>query len=300
MSEAEPGAGVANPYAAPRANVAQPAPAGAGALIENGQRVGVGRGVAWIAEGFALFRKSPGTWIGTMLLFIFGSMIFAMIPIIGSLGINLLMPVFIAGFMIGCHALEEGEPLQVAHLFAGFKKNVGQLILVGLLYMIGAVVLGIAIAVIGGLGAFAAAASGISDMGPLAYGAIAILVLVGIGLTLPLVMAYWFAPALVVFHDLDAMQAMKQSFYGCLKNFLPYLVYGVVAFLLVLPISLPMILGVVLLFANLANTPVPPGLNTIILVSLPLTLGWLVLWPTMIAAMYASYRDIYAPYPGTE
>jgi uncharacterized membrane protein len=56
---------------------------------------------------------------------------------------------------------------------------------------------------------------------------------------------------------------MKQSFSGCLKNIVPFLLYG--AILLVLSV----------------------------LASLPLLLGWLVLGPVLAASLYTGYRDIY-------
>jgi uncharacterized membrane protein len=82
-------------------------------------------------------------------------------------------------------------------------------------------------------------------------------------LLLPVVMAVWLAAPLVVFHEQGALDAMKGSFMGCLKNILAFLVYGVVLF----------------------------GFS--IVATLPLGLGWLVLGPVLAASIYASYRDIY-------
>jgi uncharacterized membrane protein len=59
------------------------------------------------------------------------------------------------------------------------------------------------------------------------------------------------------------IEAIKESFMGCLKNILPFLVYSIVL----------VVLGVV--------------------ASIPLGLGWLVLGPTLVGSVYASYRDIY-------
>jgi uncharacterized membrane protein len=87
--------------------------------------------------------------------------------------------------------------------------------------------------------------------------------LVMMALLLPLFMALWFAPALVVFHERGPVEAMKESFNGCLKNVVPFLVYGLV------------------------------GLVFAILASIPVGLGWLVLGPVLIGSLYASYRDIY-------
>jgi uncharacterized membrane protein len=87
--------------------------------------------------------------------------------------------------------------------------------------------------------------------------------LIMLALMLPLVMATWFAPALIVFNELGAWSAMKASFVGCLKNVLPFLLYGVI------------------------------GLVAGAIASVPLLLGWLVLAPVLAASVYTSYRDIY-------
>jgi uncharacterized membrane protein len=79
----------------------------------------------------------------------------------------------------------------------------------------------------------------------------------------PVFMAIWFAPALVVFHQFGAMEALKASFDGCLKNIVPFLVQGVI-----------------LLVAS-------------IVASIPFGLGWLVLGPVSFASVYTAYRDIY-------
>jgi len=266
-----PGGGTAaNPYAAPRANVAVEADAVFGGLIENGRRVETGRGMAWISEGFAVFMQSPGMWMLMMVVFFVLICMILVIPILGSLGLNVVMPVFTAGLLLGCRALEEGEPLDISSLFAGFKQGAGQLMLVGLLYLLGVVVvsviIGVFVAIVAvGLGVAGGMGRGgdMAGLGLLGGALIAIAVLVGMALFLPLAMAIWYAPALVVFHEQEPMAAMKQSFYGCLKNWLPFLLYGVV-------------------FLVLA-----------IVATLPFFLGWLVLWPVMIGGLYKSYQDIF-------
>jgi uncharacterized membrane protein len=87
--------------------------------------------------------------------------------------------------------------------------------------------------------------------------------LVGLALMVPVFMAIWFAPALVVFDGKDAIEAMKQSFAGCLKNIVPFLIYGLVLFVLS------------------------------ILASIPLGLGWLLLGPVLAASVYTGYKDIF-------
>jgi uncharacterized membrane protein len=177
--------------------------------------------------------------------------------------------VFIAGFMLGCRALENGEELEINHLFAGFKQNTTQLITVGGLYLAGVIVIAGVIFMAGGapilsiLGAHTqdiekasvAAASG----GMLMVAMLAIVALV------PLMMAYWFAPILVLFHDLKAMDAMKTSIDACMMNLLPFTVYGLISMIL------------------------------IFLAALPFGLGLFVMIPTMMASLYISYKDIFEP-----
>ena len=80
---------------------------------------------------------------------------------------------------------------------------------------------------------------------------------------LPLVMATWFAPALIAFHDMGVAASMKASFVACMKNMLPFLFYGVIA----------LVAGAI--------------------ASAPLFLGWLVLGPVLFISVYTGYRDIY-------
>jgi uncharacterized membrane protein len=87
--------------------------------------------------------------------------------------------------------------------------------------------------------------------------------LVFLALLLPLVMAIWFAPPLVVFNNLSAIDAMRLSFLGCLKNIVPFLIYG--------------LLGAIIAFAA----------------TITLLLGWLVATPIFMASIYVSYREIF-------
>jgi uncharacterized membrane protein len=100
-----------------------------------------------------------------------------------------------------------------------------------------------------------------------AGGGVMLVALLGLGALIPLMMAYWFAPILVVFHDLTAADAMKTSFNACLNNILPFTVYSLVAAVL------------------------------IILAAIPFGIGLVVLIPTMMASLYASYKDVFNPPP---
>ena len=56
-----------------------------------------------------------------MIVYFVLSMLVSAVPYVGSVGHWLLTPVFMGGLMMGCHAIEQGEPLRVSHLFEGFQ-----------------------------------------------------------------------------------------------------------------------------------------------------------------------------------
>jgi hypothetical protein len=93
--------------------------------------------------------------------------------------------------------------------------------------------------------------------------AILLATLLGMLLVIPLIMAYWFAPILVAFHDMPAIEAFKLSFQACFKNIGTFFVYSL--------ISMALILG---------------GM-------IPFGLGLLVVIPVMILSLYTSYKDIF-------
>jgi uncharacterized membrane protein len=82
-------------------------------------------------------------------------------------------------------------------------------------------------------------------------------------LSVPLYMATWFAPALIVLNDVAPMDALKASFFACLRNWIPFTVYSVVL----------LVLG--------------------LLAAIPLGLGYLVLVPVLAASIYTAYRDLF-------
>ena len=255
-----------NPFAPPKASVLEAASSAAGELIPDGQKVPANRGVAWFGEAWDIFKRSPGMWVVIFIVFIVLSLVLAVIPL-GSLVSSIAYPAVTAGIMLGCRALEEGGELQVAHLFAGFKKNVGNLLIVGVLYLVGMMLIGMLAGIAAAITIPALAASGMntSDFRSMMVmlPVFLLIILFVLAAMLPLIMAVWFAPAIIVFHDAQPMAAMRSSFVGSLRNFMPFLLYGVVGILLAL------------------------------LALIPLGLGMLVYGPLVWITMYTGYRDIF-------
>ena len=259
-SQAKPATAATNPYAPPSAPVSDPAQeADEAAFIPGGRGVPAGRGWSWIAEGWGLFKEAPVIWIVNIVLFMLLMIAIQLVPVAGGIAGMLLAPVMGAGLMLGARAVHQGEGLEVGHLFAGFRERTGPLIVVGVIYLIATVVIVLAMVMLMGV-SFVGMMTGSAE----AFGAGLLLgVLVAVALSVPLMMAYWFAPALVVLNGFGAVDAMKTSFSACLKNILPFLIYGLV------------------------------GLVLAIVASIPLALGWFVLGPVFVASIYASYRDVF-------
>jgi len=235
----------------------------AGNYQAEGRTVAAGRGWDWIVEAFALFRKQPGIWILMAIVLGVLFVVLSLIPLLGSFASALLFPIIAGGLMLGCKDLVRDGPFELEHLFAGFRQKTGDLVLVGAFNLIGWVgIFFIVITVIGGGVFLGVMRGGIEGAGmPIASMLIAMLLVAG--LSVPLTMATWFAPALIVLQDLAAGAALKMSFFACLRNWMAFLVYGVV--LLVLAIA----------------------------AAIPLGLGYLVLVPVLAASVYTAYRDIF-------
>jgi len=234
-----------------------------GGFDANGRNVDGGRGLEWLKQGWELFVKNPGVWIAIAVIMLVIIVVLSLVPFLGSMVVNFLLPVFVGGILLGCKSLSDGGELRIDHLFAGFKQNTGKLILVGVFYLIGVVVIVGVTFVIGGGAALTGGLMGRGAGVGMALGGLFLAMLVMLVLLVPLAMAVWFAPALVVFHNIAPLEAMKGSFMACLKNVVPFLVYGVIVFVLS------------------------------IIAAIPFGLGFLVLGPVLLGSTYAAYVEIF-------
>jgi uncharacterized membrane protein len=251
-------------------------PAGAPQLEP--RAVGAGRGTAWWSEAWRLFTPSVGVWLLIALIIIGCTLVLAAlerIPVLGhliELGVQVITPALVGGMMLGCRALDRGNPLLVSHLFAGFSQRTRPLIILGLILaglflLIALMVFGVMLAIFGStiLGMLASGTDP-SQTG-LAFSSVVVAILLAILvfllLLLPLIMAAWFAAPLVMLGGLEPGAALAASFRGCMRNIVPFLIYSLIGILLA------------------------------IVATIPLGLGWLVLVPVSFASVYASYCDIY-------
>jgi uncharacterized membrane protein len=244
-----------------------PFPLPAPAFNGSSRVVAAGNAFEWLRQGWAIFLVNPGVWIAMTVVLIVVILGMQIVPLVGALVANLLTPMLGAGMLLACQKATNGEAPDVADLFIGFKQNTTNLVMLGVLYMAAMLAI-VAIVVVLGGGSMAGGLmmgrpAGIGVGLGLAFGGMMLAMLLSLALSVPLFMAIWFAPALVFFNNMPPVEALKASFNACLKNTLPFLVYG-------------LIVMVLMFFA-----------------ALPVGLGFLVLVPVLSGSVYVSYRDIF-------
>jgi uncharacterized membrane protein len=233
------------------------------AFVPQGRKVPFEHGWTWIAQAWSVFRRAAGVWIGMLIVLILIYVVLAALPIAGAIATIVAGPVFTGGLMLASRTIDQGGEAQFSQLFGGFKHRFGALVGVGALYLAGMALILLLVVLTTGTGVFAVLQAQTPEA-VLALGATLLLAcLIFLALLMPLLMAIWFAPPLIVFHEVGAVAAMQASFMGCLRNVMPFLLYGIALFI------------------------------ASIVASIPFGLGWLVLAPVTAASIYTGYRDIY-------
>ena len=247
-------------------------------------------GARWLAEGWRLFRASPGLWL--VLVFAYW-MILATVSLLPVIGFAawILHPAFSVGFMALSRSCEQRGSLQPAQLFDGFRSRPGAQLVLGCVYL--------------GLLAGLISATTLADGGSLARwmlagqrpseeqlqsGEIVSAMLLAGALYVPVMMLFWFAPVLAAWHAMGPAQALFYSFFAAAMNWRALLGYFVVA------AAVTVVIPFLLLGALMLASGGRPKYNVMALI-FPLLLFLL---PTLFASFYASYRDVFRTDDGAE
>jgi hypothetical protein len=263
------------------------------------------RGWEWWPEGWRIFTASPGTWIGIMVVYVVASVLVSVVPYVGDLGQSLLTPVFLGGMMVGCRAVDRGEPLRISHLFEGFQgAHFVPLVVIGAVN----VALVLALKLVGGNGlmgnmALDKLSAATDPMAGLAGSALAMSATALVVLLLVLVvgtvfaMLNWFAPALVTLRGVRAVEAMKLSFVACLRNWVPFLVYGIIVVVAGVVLTTAMIVLALVLGAGgvIATHSLQQGITAFIgffvVMAIVATVIAAVVGPVAVGSVYAGFKD---------
>lgn len=240
-----------------------------GSLLPGIRACATESGWLWVTSGFRMFMRQPGAWllIGVVLAVL--TVIAWTLPIFGQIAQVVLTICFVGGAFLACRTQDEGGAIEVSDLFSGFDRHTTPLLVLGALATAATIALTVVFVLVVGTGFFsslAAAAASVEVLAGIVMGGLVSLLLgllVVLALSVPIVMAFWFAPALVVLRNESVGGALRLSFDACMKNVGPFLIYGVVF----------LFLGLAAMFT--------------------LGLGFLVLGPLTLTSTYAAYVDIF-------
>ncbi len=285
-----------NPYAAPAADLSKPQETVAGFLSEP-RKLTAGSGWGWLTGGFRLFMQAPFTWLAMVFVLMLLLTVLNFVPIIGIIFNSILGIVLSGGLMIGAHSLAEGNGLRFNHLFSGFTQGRNQLILIGVLYLVGIIIISvIAILPMGSSMLPLVLGYGIDDPAAIESAFTQNLpffligILVAFGLSIPLIMSIWLAPSLAAIADLGGLESMKMSLRASLRNLIPQFVYGLGLFILAFMFSLLIgfCAGIVAAIA---------GENSFFFVTfIPLFIALILAAPAMVTlflSVYMAFRKIF-------
>ena len=234
-------------------------------------------GVWWLKTAWRYFRAEPMRWLGVTAAFLLVLQVLGEVP--GGIVVAfLLKPLLSVGFLAGAWHQERGQQPALNHLLTGFKSNWKALVPLGLIYLVG-----VATAV-----TIAGAVSGISlenilagagkDATPQMLHDLRSGMMWTLLFMLPVVLALWFAPSLIVFDDLGVRQALAASLAACLRNAAAIIVYAISLFALASIVSV-LVLVVARVF---------PGAGQVGLFGLALPLT-----AVLFISDYVSYRRVF-------
>lgn len=277
-----------NPYQAPQAPVEDfHTPGSADEMLEAPRAVRAGRGYDWYLEAWELFKRHPFVWLGVMLLFVLVAMGLGLIPY-GSLLQYITFPFLMAiVFALGERLRKSGDGPGPSYdeIYNQVGAAAVSLAILGLLYL-GMLVLITMLAAMPMLGPNGVkmllgltppaeiTPANAADLGM----KMVLAALVLLALMVPVLMAYWFAPGLVVLHRMSPMQALRLSFVACFRNVLPFLVSGLVALMLFIAMSM--------LFFGLSTVI---GMFGLVIFAV----AWIVFATVMVIGSYVAYRDLF-------
>lgn len=239
------------------------------------------RGAFWLAEGWRLFRVAPVGWLSVVFVYLLGTQVLALVPVVGVLAALLAVPGLSVGMMGAARAASRGSAPRVAMLVEPFRSAPRGQLMLGGAYLGCSMLIFAAMSLADSDGALRAALSGgppaeIETVDWLAAAA------AFAALYAPVMMMFWFAPVLAAWHAQGAAKSLFFSFFACLMNWRAFLAYGALVVLVMVLVPLvALVLPLAVFGAD--RTKLAPLVLPLLLLMLP----------TLFASFYASYRDIF-------
>lgn len=184
-------------------------------------------GIAWIREGFTIFRKQPGGLMLLMLAYLVAGLVLAIIPLLGQVLPIVLTPVFTAVFVQACATADRKQNLTPEMLRPIFQKPVfPRLLGLGTLFMLALAALVLIFgSVVGGETIRQLAEQKLTPEAAAAAGNFGTAMLVAFLLSLPASMAMLFASPLVFWQQMGVGKALFFSFFAVWRALRAFLLF---------------------------------------------------------------------------
>jgi hypothetical protein len=231
-------------------------------------------GAAWLRDGWRLLRRQPLGLPAMVVMYLFMLLVPATIPFVGLAISGVLSPFATLGLMTACREVEGGRAPNPGVYAQPFQESTQR----GRLFRLGLINAGLLLVVATGAGLLAGGtreeSSSLENV-PVRELALQLL------LYAPVMVAMWFAPFLAGWHGLEAGKAMFGSVVACWRNLTPLIVYGLLAFAIMVGVSF------------LAVSVLAPLLHSSQVLSLVLAPVGLALMTLIQASFYPMYRSIF-------
>jgi hypothetical protein len=245
--------------------------------------VAAARGARWLGEGWRLFRLAPLAWLALACVYLLGTNILALVPVVGFVAALMMVPALTVGMMGAARAASHGVPPQLRNLAEGFQGERRAQLALGAIYFLASMLVFGATALADDAGRLRAVLGGRAQPGELAAADLVAPLAVFALSYAPVMMLFWFAPALAAWHSTGALKALFFSFVACLMNWRAFLAYG--AAVAVMMMAVP--LAALLVLQAFGGAQLGVAVASLVF---PLLLLML---PTLFASFYVSYRDVF-------
>lgn len=267
------------------------------------RRLPAERGTRWLLEGFRLFRRNPPLITAlTLIYLVLVQGMVSVLPGIGPILLPLALPALTLLVANGCRLVDEGRAPSRETLLRGLSGNGVAMLRLGGLQLAGAVLLVLVnLALSDGqapdpFAGFGESAGPLGTPGPDAgdiaapadpaqEAAMLWALLRLMLLSLPLILAFWFAPFLTGWERVAPTKALFFSVIASWRNWRALCMFGLGAIV---------IAGIVPGFILIVASQIAGLALSVAFIALRMVLIFLVA-PVLTASIYVSYRDIFRP-----
>jgi hypothetical protein len=247
------------------------------------------QGLVWLAAAYSMFKAQRLPWVLLVLGYFLVLLMLRALPFIGPYAMTVMKPVFAVGLLAAAWTQERGGTPALGQLFSGFRTNLMALVVIGMFFAVGVTFAVFASSLVDGgklLDVMANAGSMSEEQLTESFADRSLQLGMAFSalLSIPIVIATWWAPALVVFQDARSFAALAASLRAALANWKALFVYGIGVFFYggVVP---GLVVGVIALIV-----PPPAGQALAVALLLPYSLFFAA---TLHVSDYVSYRDVF-------